>query len=310
MQLFFSNSLLALRQVAMLYVIVGLGAAAERLKWFPESTARLCTKLLLYLITPCMIISSFLAMEYSARALRGLLITLGCGVLLHVTGILISYPAFRGYKRPDTDHVLHYASVYGNCGYMGLPLAQAMAGSEGVFYCTAIILTFQVFSFSHGQYVMGKAKFRWRSLLLNAGVISVAIGLPLFLLQAPVPELIAKPVTTVAAMNSPLAMLMFGAYLSRTKFGGILRNKKIFVSAGIKLFALPAVMLTVLALLGMDFPLRNAVLITSSAPPANNTVVFAARHDRDTGYAAQVTGLLSIISIITMPLMIAIGLSV
>ena len=310
MQLFLSNSLLALRQVAMLYVIVGMGFAAERLRWFPEATARLCTKLLLYLITPCMVISSFLAMEYSKEAVRGLGITFACGVLLHVTGMLLSYPVYRGYKKPETDHILHYASVYGNCGYMGLPLAQAMGGSAGVFYCSVIILTFQLFSFTHGQYAMGGTKFAWRSLLLNAGVLSVVIGLPLFLFQIPVPELVAKPVASVASMNSPLAMLMFGAYLSRTRFGGILRNKKIFAAAAIKLFALPAVMLTVLALIGAEIPLRHAVLITSAAPPANNTVVFAAKHERDTGYAAQVTGLFSMISILTMPLMIALGLSV
>ena len=310
MQLFFANAQLALKQVAMLYIIVAMGFAADRLKWFPESTARLCSKVLLYLITPCMILSSFLSMEYSANAVRGLAITFGCGVLLHMTGIVLSYPVFRGYKRPETDHILHYASAYGNCGYMGLPLAQAMAGSAGVFYCSVIILTFQIFSFTHGQFVMGEKKFQWRNLLLNAGVISVAMGLPLFLLQVPVPELLMKPVSSVAAMNSPLAMLMFGAYLSRTKFGGIFRNKKIFAAGSIKLFILPAVMLTALALLGAEAPLRNAVMITAAAPPANNTVVFAADNDRDTGYAAQVVGMFSIISIITMPLMIAIGLSV
>ena len=310
MQLFFSNSLLALRQVAMLYVIVGMGVAAERLKWFPESTARLCTKVLLYIVTPCVVVNSFLSMEYSAKAVRGLLISLGCGVLLHVTGILISHPVFHKYKRPETDHVLHFASVYGNCGYMALPLAQAMVGSEGVFYCSVVILTFQLFSFTHGEFVMGGKKISWRSLLLNAGVISVLVGLPLFLFRIPVPELLAKPVGSVAAMNSPLAMLMFGAYLSRTEFRGILRNKKIFAAGAIKLFAMPAVVLTVLALAGAEGPLRNALLISAAAPSANNTVVFAARHERDTGYAALVMSSFSIISIVTMPLMIAIGLSV
>ena len=310
MQLFFANAQLALKQVVMLYIIVAMGFAAERLKWFPESTARLCSKLLLYLITPCMILSSFLSMEYSANAVRGLMITFCCGVLLHMTGIVLSYPVFRKYKRPETDHILHYAAVYGNCGYMGLPLAQAMAGSAGVFYCSVIILTFQIFSFTHGQFVMGEKKFRWRNLLLNAGVISVALGLPLFILQVPVPEMIMKPVSSVAAMNSPLAMLMFGAYLSRTKFGGMFRNKRMFAAGTIKLFILPAVMLTALALLGAEVPLRNAVMITAAAPPANNTVVFAAQNERDTGYAAQVVGMFSMISIITMPLMIAIGLSV
>lgn len=319
MSLFFSNALVALRQVLMLYLIAGVGFLAERLNWFPESTARLCTKLLLYVITPCVIVNSFLNMEYSAQALRGLVISLACGVLLHVSGILMSEPFFRGRKNPKTESILHYAAVYGNCGYMGLPLAQAMVGAQGVFYCSIVILTFQVFSFTHGDYVMSggvpgrkgaeRVRFQWKNLILNAGVLSVAVGLPIFLLQIRVPELLSQPLASVASMNSPLAMLMFGAYLSRTKLGGLLHSKKIFAAIAIKLFAIPAVVMGGMLLFGVRGALLNALMIPAAAPCANNTVVFAAKHDRDTGYAAQVVGIMSAISIITMPLMIAIGLS-
>ena len=324
MHLFFANALVALKQVAMLYIIAGLGFAAERLRWFPEATARLCTKLLLYTVTPCVVVNSFLNIEYSAQAVRGLLISLLCGALLHVTGMLLSEPFFRGRKQAQTESVLHFASVYGNCGYMGLPLAQAMVGPQGVFYCSVVILTFQVCSFTHGTYVMSggipfrrqgagdkkqNVKFQWKNLVLNAGVLSVAVGLPVFLLQLPVPALIKTPLASVAAMNSPLAMLMFGAYLSRTKIQGLLRSKKIFATMGIKLFAVPAVVMSALLLLRVEPALLNAMLIPAAAPPANNTVVFAARHGRDAGYAAQVVSLLSLVSIVTMPLMIALGLS-
>ncbi|MCL2495382.1 MAG: AEC family transporter [Oscillospiraceae bacterium] len=326
MQLFFANALIALKQVVMLYLIAGLGAAAERLRWFPEAVARQCTKLLLYVITPCVVLGSFINIEYSIEAVRGLGISFACGALLHAAGILISEPFFRGRRQPETESVLHFAAVYGNCGYMGLPLAQAIVGPQGVFYVSVVILTFQICSFTHGTFVMsggimgrkqesGKeddVKFQWKNLVLNAGVISVAIGLPIFLLQLPVPALIKQPLASVAAVNSPLAMLMFGAYLSRTKLKGLLRSKKLFVTMGIKLFALPLVVMAALLLIlraNPDPALLGAIMIPAAAPPANNTVVFAARHGRDTGYAAQVVSLLSLVSIVTMPLMIALGLT-
>ena len=320
MQLFFDNALIALKQVAMLYLIAGLGFAAERLRWFPESTARLCTKLLLYVVTPCVIVNSFVSIEYSAQAVRGLAVSLLCGTLLHGAGILMSEPFFRGRKNAETESILHFASIYGNCGYMGLPLAQAMVGPQGVFYCSVVILTFQVCSFTHGAFVMAggvlgkrggaQTKFQWKNLFLNAGVLSVAVGLPVFLLRIPVPPILSTPLACVASMNSPLAMLMFGAYLSRTKFKGLLRSKKLFLAGFIKLFAIPAVVMSALLLFKVPGPLVNAMLISAAAPPANNTVVFAARYGRDSGYAAQVVSLLSLVSIVTMPLMIAVGLSV
>jgi len=325
MHLFLTNALLALRQVVMLYLIALAGLAAERLRWFPESTARLCTKLLLFIVTPCVVLRSFMEMEYSPEALRGLGISFACGVLLHAAGIALTEPFFRGRKTPETDSVLRFASIYGNCGYMALPLTQAMVGGQGVFYGSVVIIAFQMFAYTHGEYVMSGAGKKqeggsltpnssplpplWRRLLLNAGVISVTIGLPLFLLQVPVPELITKPIASVAGMNSPLAMLIFGAYLSRTRFSSILRSKKLILAAALKLIAVPAVVMSALLLFGVRGPLLNALLISASAPSANNTVIFAARHGHDTGYAAQVVALISMLSVVTMPLMIAVGLS-
>jgi predicted permease len=201
-----------------------------------------------------------------------------------------------------------------------------MTGDEGVFYCSAVILTFQVFSFTHGAFAMaggrlrlGKkrlppedgtaVKFQWKSLFLNAGVLSVLAGLPLFLLRVPVPALLTRPIDLVAAMNTPLAMLIFGAYLSRTRFRGFLQNKKIFASLGIKLLAIPALVMGALLLCNVHGALLNALLISASAPSANNTVVFAAKYGRDPGYAAQVVGVISLVSVLTMPLVIAVGLS-
>jgi len=235
----------------------------------------------------------------------------------------LSWKLFRGTHNPDTDPILHYATVYGNNGYLGLPLAQAMVGDMGVFYVSIVVLTFQMFAFTHGMFIMAGGglrsspdstqrndlKFQWKKLFLNAAVISVAIGFPLYLFRVPVPELVSWPIETVAAMNTPLAMLMFGTFLSRTRFNSILRNKKIFLTAAIKLFITPTLIMTGLLLLGVRGELLHSLMIPASAPSANNTVVFAANHDRDAGYAAQVVALLSIISIATMPLMIAFAIS-
>ncbi len=327
---FSSNLRLALMQLVELYLIVGAGVLAERAKWFRESTARLCSNLLFFIITPCVIVRSFLSIKYSDETLRGLLISVGCGVLLHILGIALSEPFFRG-KDVEHESILHFASVYGNCGYMALPLARAMVGEMGVFYCSAVILTYQVFSFTHGAFTMsgGKVslrrkasvieaqasdeaapKFAWKNLILNAGVLSVVAGLPLFLMQVPVPGYITRPLDLVAGMNTPLAMLMFGAYLSRTKFHGFLQNKKIFLTYALKLLVLPGIVMGVLLLCDVRGALLNALLISASAPSANNTVVFAAKYGRDPGYAAQVVGSISLLSVLTMPLVIAVGLSI
>ena len=118
--------------------------------------------------------------EFTADTAKGLLLAACCGALTNTAGILLSLPFFRDRKKP-TNAVFKFASVYGNMGYMALPLANAVLGPEGVFYCSAGIMMFQVFCFTHGVWMMSRdgdtnAKFEAKHLFLNPGVIAVCIG--------------------------------------------------------------------------------------------------------------------------------------
>jgi predicted permease len=53
--------------------------------------------------------------------------------------------------------------------------------------------------------------------------------------------------------------------------------------------------------------LLSALIISASAPTANNTVIFAAKYGRDSVFASKVVAIVSVISIITMPFMIALS---
>ena len=304
--MFLENVKIAAQQVGILYIMVLAGVICDKIGLFTEKTGKACTDLLFYLITPSVIINSFLTQEFTKDSGMKLLIAVGCGFLIHFIGIAINTPLFsKGDK--DENCVYKYGAIYGNVGYMTLPLTQAILGAEGVFYCSAVVMAFNVVSFTHGTFMMDKKaeKFEMKKLILNPGVISVLIGLPFFLLNIHLPELFMKPVSYISSTQTPLAMLVFGTFLSNTKLGDIFRLKKIFLVALSKLIVLPAIMFAVYRLFGLAGNLLIAMTISSCAPSANNTVMFSAKYDKDTGLAAQVVATASFISIITIPLIIA-----
>lgn len=310
MELFWQNCLIAVKQVVILYIIVAGGYICDKTGVFTEKTARACNNLLFYVITPCVIVNSFMTTEFSAQTAKGLLLAACCGALTNTTGILLSLPFFRDKNKPN-NAVFKFASVYGNMGYMALPLANAVLGSEGVFYCSAGIMMFQVFCFTHGVWVMSRdgdtnAKFEVKHLFLNPGVIAVCIGLPLFLLKVKVPELFNKPVSFVGSMNTPLAMLMLGTYMSNAGMKTVFKNKEQYLVAAIKIVAVPLAVFAVLKITGLvSGALFTACIIQASAPSANNTVMFAAKYGKDTGIAAKTVSFVSFASVLTMPVMIA-----
>lgn len=312
--MFLTNITIAAKQVLILYILVAVGAIADKTKLFTEKTAKACTDLLFYVITFSVIVQSFLSMDNTSENTRGLFTAVGCGLLMHFTAAIIALPFFRKGDRAK-NAVFSYGAVFGNCGYMALPLANAVLGKEGVFFCSAVIVSFQISAFTYGVYLMsadekGKRSFDWKKIILNPGVLAVIAGLPLYFLRVQLPEVLSQPLGYLASMNTPLAMLIFGTYLANTKFRTMFRETKILLVALCKLILLPLVMLGFYYLFGIRGTLLSALILSASAPSANNTVMFSAKFDKDTGLAAQTVSAVSLLSIVTMPTMIALAMSV
>lgn len=304
--MFFENVKITAQQVGILYIIVLVGAICDKIGLFTEKTAKACTDLLFYIITPCVIVQSFLNQEFTKETGIRLLVAVGCGFLMHFVAIILNVPLYRKGDREKND-LFRYSSIYGNVGYMTLPLTEAILGTEGVFYCSAVVMAFNTVSFTHGVYIMNSngGKFDKKKLFFNPGVISVLIGLPLFLLKVDLPDIINQPISYISTMQTPIAMLIFGTFLAHTRFNDIFKYKKILLVSVMKLFVLPAAMVGIYYLLGLSGTLLIALTISACAPTANNTVMFAAKYNKDTGLAAQIVAMVSFISVITMPLIIA-----
>lgn len=308
--MFLDNMATAAQQVLILYIMIAVGFVADKTGLYREKAARMTNDLLFYIVTPAIITQSFLSMELTRENVFALLISAVCGFALHGVAILLSLPFFR--KGPKEENAIYkYACVYGNVGYMALPMAQALLGAPGVFYCSACLIPFNVVCFTHGVALMSGGKhFNWKKLLFNPGTISVAIGLPLYLLEVKLPVVLADPVSFIAGLNTPMAMIMFGTYLANTDLKTMFREKKIYLAAVLKLLVLPALMFLIFRLCGVTGALLTACIISASAPTANNTVMFAAKYGRDTGLASKAVAVITLLSVLTMPIMIALAASV
>ena len=309
MTLFLQNIQTAAQQVLILYVIVAVGFIADRLHVFTEKTARASNDLMFYVVTPCVIVHSFLGTEFSKDTAKGFAVALGCSFLAHFIGILAAAPFFN--KKDDPNSAVYkFASVYGNVGYMALPLANAVLGAQGVFYCSGGVIALNTIAFTHGIWLMNKGKnvkFELKSLVLNPGVISVIIGLPLFLFSVRLPAILNEPIGFISDLNTPLAMLIFGTYISNTDLKSLFKDRNQYLVMMIRLVTVPLIMLGVCKLLSLPSALTTACMISAAAPSANNTVMFSAKYGKDTGLASKVVALNSFMSVITLPIMIAIS---
>ena len=308
--MFFTNMTMAAQQVIILYLLVAVGFIADRLHVFGQETAKRSNDLLFYIITPVVIVQSFMNMDFDIKTAKTLLIAFVCMTGTLTVGILLALPFFNN-KSNKNASVFKYAVSYGNMGYMALPLCNAILGSEGVFYCSAGVVAFNILSFTHGIWCInkgeGKTKFEVKRLILNPGVISVLVGLPLFVFDIELPDVINSAVGHISNLNTPLAMIFLGTYIANTDLKTMFKEKNNYLVIFLKTLVLPLIMFCIFKFFGISGALLTACMISASVPSANNTVMFSAKYGKDTGVASKVVAICSLVSVFTMPVMIALS---
>ena len=294
-------------QVVILFILIFLGAILTKKGVFTEKGISSMTDMVLLLVTPCVIIKSFIR-EFDSTTFKKLLISFLIAILSHIGFIILSRVLLRD-KNERSQKVLQFGVIFSNCGYMSIPLQQALLGDDGIFYGASYIAIFQIFIWSYGLLLMSgdKKVLSPKKILINPGVIGVSIGLIIFLLSIPVPKVIAEPISYLASLNTPLPMLIIGYHLMKSNILEGLRNIKCFFAIGIKLFLFPLLALLVMYLCGVRGTMLISSVISCSAPTAAITTMFSDKYSCDTALSVNMVSISTLLSLISMPILITLA---
>jgi predicted permease len=114
-------------------------------------------------------------------------------------------------------------------------------------------------------------------------------------------------VTHIANLNTPLAMIFLGTYIANSDIKTMFKERNNYGVMFLKLIALPLIMLAIFRLVGLSGTILTACIISAAVPSASNTVMFSAKYGKDTGTASKLVAFCSVVSILTMPVMIALS---
>ena len=308
------NFLVVAGQVAVLFVLMGVGAVLRRAKLIAAESIDGMINLLLLVVTPCLIVDVF-QRPFSPEMLKGLVLAFLIASAGHVVAIAISCLTVR-HRDDDTRRPLLLSAVFSNAGFMGIPLEQAILGDSGVFYGIVYVVVFNLFMWSWGLRVMSRQGTHARGarlkMFVNPGTVGIAIGLPVFFLSLKFPDIVSTPIHLLAGLNTPLAMVVIGYCLFGAKLGKVVRMPAVYVVALVRLVVYPLLMVLVLRSLSgvLDRTMMLAIVIAASAPVAAMVSMFASKFARDVDTSVAVVSGTTLLSIITMPVVIALAMSV
>ena len=304
---FFDTTLIITKQIAIMFLMVGLGYALIKTGFLTESFNLMLSKLLLHVIMPCLLLSSF-QIGYDPATARHIGLVLLLSVLVQGISIAVGRLMF-GRQDDMKSRVAKIGVGYCNCGFMGLPLLHAILGAEGVIYASVFIIVFNIATWTHsyavlrGGRIFGKGGRPLHQILLVPNILAAAAGLALYFMPFRLPSLILTPLESIGAANTPLAMLVLGGFLAKIDFRRAFTDKTALRAYFGRLVLCPAVSAAALVLLPVGEAARTAMFVISAMPASTSLGLMAGLYDADGPFGAQIVAVSTLLSAVTIPLM-------
>lgn len=266
---------------------------------------------LLYVCSPALSIYSFQQSECNMEILINigilLLVTTFMQVLIMGIGFLIN---IKTYKIDGASRVATVAAAFGNVGFFGVPILQALLPDhpEAMVYSAVMSVMMNLIGWTLGMFMMSgdRKHVSVKNFLINPTTLCLLIALPLFFTNTSLPKPVMNVVEFFSKMSTPTAMTVLGMRLAFVKFRDLMDYRQV-VAIFLKLIALPLITFGIMYALPVDETLKISTYILSCMPPAAITLNFAELSNTSPKTAANIVVVGSLLVAITLPVLLLIA---
>lgn len=300
-------SILLMEQIIQLFLMIFMGFLIVKAKLLNSEDSKILSIIVLYLIIPCVIINAF-QVDYTPQTVKGLLIALVGSVMTQVILLIVVSILGRVFHLNEVEVASIY---YSNSGNLIVPIVMFILGKEWVLYGCIFMSVQLVFIWTHCKKIISRESvYDWRKIVLNINMISIAIGIVLFLTRIHLPEDINSTLSAVGGMIGPASMIVTGMLFAGMDFKQIFASKRVYFVTFLRLIVVPAIALVLikfsyLASLSSNGPKIMLIVFLAIITPSASTVTQMCQvYENDSQYASAINVVTTLLAIVTMPLMV------
>lgn len=292
-------ALILIRQILQMFLLAGIGFILFKTGKISQEGSKALGNILIYAALPAVIINSFLV-ERTPEHVAGIFYSgIGAAVLI-LLAIAVSRLVFR------KDAIAAFAGAFSNPGFFGVPLIAASVGQGAVFYVACFIAFLNIGQWTYGVSLLNGQPILQglepKKLIKAPFIIAILTGLFLFFTQLPLPEVVRGCISSVAGLNTPLAMFTVGIYLAQTDLKRMVRRKSLYLVSFVRLLLVPVLAVVLLKFVPVSLSeMKSALLLAIACPVGSNVAVYAQLHGKDYPYAVETVVVSTLFSIVTMP---------
>lgn len=318
-----------LQQMVIIFLLIGIGMILFRRKMLSEEGSKQISGLIINVTNPALLICS--ALEDGPKASLaelGIALAAYAAVFALLIGIAFLLPYIL--RVPKN---LHYAyqmlTVFGNVGFIGIPLSSAVLGSESLIFVSIFNLLFNLLVYTFGVSLLQRAAAaqaakntaspaahtpkdapaptnqsgigRLRK-LVNAGTISAAVTILFYLGNFNVPVIVSSTLSYAGRATTLLSMLVLGVSVAQMAPKDIFSHPKLYVFTLLRQILVPIGCVLLMRGFIDNKLILNTMLLMTAVPAANMPLMLAKQMDMDSDSISQGIILTTILSLVTVPL--------
>ena len=155
-------SILLMEQIAELFLMILMGYIIVKTGLLKGEDSKVISKIVLYLVIPCVIINAF-QVDYTSEKVKELLLVFAASVLLQVILLAAVWGAGKVLKLNEVEMTSIY---YSNSGNLIVPLVTFILGKEWVLYGCVFMSVQLVFLWTHGKNTISReGKWDWKKIV-------------------------------------------------------------------------------------------------------------------------------------------------
>lgn len=309
-----------LQQMIMIFLLIGTGMLLYKKQILTEPASRQISGIIVNVTNPALLICSALS-DGPKASLADLGKAFCAYAVIFALLIAVGFLIPRILRVPVHEHYSYQLlTVFGNVGFIGIPLASAVLGTGSLIFVSIFNLIFNILIYTFGISLLSHAKMRradpaadasglerssvWERFrkLINVGTISAAATIILYLSDVQVPKIVSSTLTYMGQSTTFLSMIVLGVSVAQMspkdifthpRLYGFTLLRQILVPIGFILLARPFISNTLIL---------NTLALMLAVPAANMPLMLSKQMQMETDTISQGIILTTILSLLTIPI--------
>lgn len=300
---------IALTQIGIFLILICAGVVVVKLKILDTHSLGGVSGLVMKLSLPSYIFINAVT-SATRQSLADSLLIIPIAVIMYLIFIIVSAIVERLFcLRANRKRVFRASLIFGNIGFMGIPLVAALYPDTALLYVSVFTIVDQIVFWTYGVTLTKPVSSEREKIspetlknLLSPPLVAIILAIVFILIGVHIPEVISSALEVIGNTSMPLALIYIGGVLCSSNIRPVLKCGELYTGIIVKMVALPIICYLIFSKMGLAVDMAGTLAFIAALPGIELVPMLAKSNGSDGDYAICAIMMTTIACLITLPI--------